>query len=204
MELERRFTDAELRAIRGEDGKATLIGYAAVFDKLSLDLGGFRERIAPGSFTKALETPDDVRALFNHDPNHVLGRNKSGTLKLTQDAVGLRYEIHMPDTQTARDLAASIERGDVSQSSFAFRVKAGGERWGEEEGIIVRTLTDLQLYDVSPVTYPAYPDTSVAKRSMDGWKAQAPTVDSIGQSAEIEARRRRLDLIEKTHKGASK
>lgn len=202
MELERRFFDAELRAQKSEDGKTTLIGYGAVFGKRSLDLGGFKEVIAPGAFTRALEDtpPDDVRALFNHDPNHVLGRSTSGTLKLTQDALGLRYEIVLPDTQTARDLSASIERGDVSQSSFAFRVKAGGEQWAEDaDGTIIRTITDVKLYDVSPVTYPAYPDTSVAKRSMTDWKAKAQDGTPTGPSPEVDTRRRRLDLIEKAN-----
>jgi HK97 family phage prohead protease len=202
-DLERRFFSHELRAQKGEDGAVTLIGYGAVFNSRSLDLGGFKEIIKPGAFSRALkdDPPDDVRALFNHDPNHVLGRSASGTLKLEEDAIGLRYEIKMPDTQIARDLAASIDRGDVSQSSFAFRVRAGGENWGEDaDGTILRSITDVKLFDVSPVTYPAYPDTSVAKRALTDWRAQAHAGDQHGPSADVEVCRRRLNLIEKANK----
>lgn len=173
MEVERRILDAgpiEVRA-SGGDGAATvtLRGYAAKFDVLSENLGGFREQIAPGAFADVLS--DDVRALFNHDPNHVLGRSVANTLRLSQDSVGLYYEVDLPDTQAARDLLVSINRGDVSQSSFAFRVAPNGDKWDEnDEGVIIRTISRFsRLYDVSPVTYPAYPDATVGTRSMKAW-----------------------------------
>lgn len=191
MELERRtFAVAELRAVE-DDGKKKIRGHAAVFNELSEDLGGFREQIAPGAFTEAVKE-DDVRALWNHDPNFVLGRNKSGTLKLTEDEQGLAIEVEPPDTQWARDLLVSIDRGDVSQMSFGFSVKPNGQNWGEDnDGNIVRTLTGLRLYDVSPVTFPAYPSTDVAVRSMGDWKQQQGTpVHSIDRL------RKNLELIE--------
>lgn len=160
----------ELRqAGEGDDGPGTLAGHAALFDSLSLDLGGFREKISPGAFAESLEDGDDVRALFNHDPNIVLGRNVSGTLRLEEDDKGLAYEIDLPDTQAARDLAISVERGDVSQNSFGFMtLEDDWER--DKEGNVTRTLEKVALFDISPVTYPAYPDTDLALRSLDAFR----------------------------------
>ena len=124
MEIERRIhtgTGIEVRRANADSGVTTLRGYAAKFDTLSEPLFGFREKIAPDAFADVLE--NDVRALFNHDPNHVLGRSAAGTLRVQQDEVGLLYEVDLPDTQAARDLVTSIKRGDVSQSSFAFTVE---------------------------------------------------------------------------------
>jgi len=147
----------------GKDGK--IEGHAAVFNQLSVPLGGgwFRERIEPGAFSKTIKS-DDIRALWNHDDNYVLARNKSGTLKLSEDEKGLFVSITPPDTTWARDLCVTIKRKDVDQMSFAFDVL--GETWVKENGENIRTLTEVKLYDVSPVTYPAYPQTDVAVRSM--------------------------------------
>lgn len=200
MELEKRITQAgcELRAKSEEDGGAVIEGYAAVFNSLSEDLGGWFERIQPGSFKDALG--DDVRALFNHDPNLILGRSTSGTLELEEDSKGLKYKIKMPKTRTAADLVESINRGDVSQSSFAFMVRAGGQNWVEEDGKLVRVLTSVRLYDVSPVTYPAYlgTDTSVAKRSLADWKKADQREMQSG--LDIDILKKRLDLRAKTHR----
>ena len=171
MEIEKRTYACEIRASTEESGPAKILGYGAVFNSRSENLGGFREVIAPGAFDSVLE--DDVRALFNHDPNFVLGRSASGTVRLSVDESGLRYEIDPPDTQTIRDLVlAPMARGDISQSSFAFRIARDGDQWDEDEdGVIVRTVTRVQrLYDVSPVTYPAYVDASAATRSLKAWK----------------------------------
>lgn len=155
--------------------KPVIIGHAAVFDQLSEDLGGFREKIAPGAFAEAINR-DDVRALFNHDPNFVLGRNKAGTLRMTEDAVGLRVEIDPPDTQIARDLMVSLKRGDISQMSFGFIVEA--QAWEEgEDGKVTRTIKKAGLFDVSPVTYPAYPQTDVAVRSLEEFKNSKVTAE---------------------------
>lgn len=154
-----------------ENGQRRLIGHAAVFNALSEDLGGFREMIAPGAFADAIGK-DDVRALFNHDPNFVLGRTRSQTLRLSEDERGLAIAIDLPDTQTIRDLVvAPIERGDVSQMSFAFAVRPNGQDWAkDDEGRVVRTLKRVRLFDVSPVTYPAYPQTDVAVRELRTWQ----------------------------------
>lgn len=163
-ELEKEIrVSGELRTVI--EGEATkIVGYAARFNQLSDVLGNFREQIQPGFFD-GIEA-DDVRALFNHDPNYVLGRSTAGTLKLTPDADGLAVEIDPPDTTWARDLMKSIQRGDVSQMSFAFTVAEGGDKWEKVDGNWIRTLVRKgRVFDVSPVTYPAYPQTSAAVRS---------------------------------------
>jgi HK97 family phage prohead protease len=146
-----------------------MVGYAAKFNTRSQNLGGFIETIAPGAFTNSLSQGHDVRALFNHDPNIVLGRNRAGTLRLSQDSTGLRYEVDMPNTTAARDLAESMRRGDISQSSFSFQVDPGGDEWDDDEDVPIRTLRSVRLFDVSPVTYPAYLDTNsgIAQRSLE-------------------------------------
>lgn len=155
----------ELR-IEAEEGKQPFIeGHAAVFDSLSQDIGfmfPFKERINRGAFKESLEK-DDVRALWNHDANYVLGRNKAGTLELSETGKGLKVRIHPPDTQWARDLLESIKRGDVTQMSFGFVVEK--EKWSVEGAQDIRTLEQVKLYDVSPVTFPAYLDTDVGVRS---------------------------------------
>jgi len=149
--------------VRSEDDKPKIKGHAAVFDKLSEDLGGFREKIAPGAFTKTIKK-SDIRALYNHDPNYVLGRNTAGTLVLEEDEKGLAIEIDPPDTSFARDLMVSIGRRDITQMSFAFKtIKDSWENQDKKESI--RTLEEVDLFDVSPVAYPAYPQTDVKVRS---------------------------------------
>lgn len=155
---------AEVRAVEKE-GRAKIVGYAAVFNEPSNPLGGFIEYVAPGAFRRTLKEGADVRALLNHDPNYVLGRNKAGTLKLEEDDKGLRVEIDPPDTTWARDLMESLKRGDINQMSFGFRVRE--DKWEKRDGKTVRTLLDVDLFDVSVVTYPAYPATTVGVRNHD-------------------------------------
>ena len=132
---------------------------------------------------KSLDT-DDIRALFNHDPNYVLGRNKSGTLELREDEQGLLVRIKPPNTQWARDLQVSIERGDINQMSFGFTVEE--DEWRSEDGYDVRELRKVKLYDVSPVTYPAYTATDVGVRAMESYKEYRSKVDGAAK-AEQEA-----------------
>ena len=182
--MERRVFPVEVRVKRDADGKPQIVGHAAVFDSLSEDLGGFREKIAPGAFKRALKEQQDVRALFNHDPNVVLGRTKNGTLRLEEDDDGLLSEIDPPDTQVARDLMVSMERGDVDQMSFGFVTKK--DEWEETEGGDIRTLLDVDLYDVSPVTFPAYPDTDVAVRSHEAWRKDEEPQEKAEKPDELE------------------
>ncbi len=158
----RTLSNAELRAELMDDGPSRIVGYAVVWDSLSEDIGGFRERFQRGAFR--LEEVD-VRALWNHERMFVLGRTTNGTLRLEDDEHGLRVEIYPPDTSWARDAMVSIARGDVSGMSFGFRVPDGGDRWTVEDDVPVRVVERAELIEVSPVTFPAYTATSVAVRS---------------------------------------
>lgn len=161
-EAERRMISepVELR----EDGEQRFFeGYAFKFGAVA-DLGGFTEEIAPGAADEVMQ--DDVRGLFNHEPNLVLGRTKAGTMKMTVDPVGLKYTINFnPKDTDHTNLMEKVKRGDVSQSSFAFRVK--DDKWETKNGKEHRTILKFQrLIDVSPVTYPAYQDATVGMRSL--------------------------------------
>lgn len=203
----------------GEEKRPIVWGYAAKFNTESENLGSerhqFREVIAPGAFDEVLQ--DDVRALFNHDPSMVLARSKggNGTLRLSVDEIGLRYEFEAPDTQLGRDLVTSLRRGDVDQSSFGFIVAEDGQTWeerqdGEGPRFLKRTITKVrQLLDVSPVTYPAYPDATVALRSFRKFQDEqrshedAPeSVDAGGDAPTedhtIDHWQRKIALLDKT------
>lgn len=180
MEIERRDfafeEENELIVESRADGRAAIIGYAAVYNRLSLDLGGFREEILPGAFDKILNRQrgkSDVVALFNHDSNIVLGRTSSGTLELSSDEKGLRYVVTPPVSRA--DVMELIQRRDVRGSSFAFTVDKSGEGFRQgEDGKAVRQIREVSgLYDVGPVLVPAYPATSasVAMRSYEAWLA---------------------------------
>lgn len=147
------------------DGSRSISGYAAIFSSLSEDLGGFREQIQPGAFKQSLVDNPDVLILYGHDQNQILGRVSSGTLAIAEDNIGLRFTCKLPNTSTARDLVALMERGDVSQMSFGFAVANGGDEWNEVNGQIIRTLTRVLLYEVSCVGVPAYSSSSVNLRS---------------------------------------
>jgi HK97 family phage prohead protease len=161
----------ELRASK-EGDKQYLSGYAATFNTMSSPLGYFRERILPGAFDRALKEKQDVRHLINHDVNRVLGRTAAGTTELSADSKGLKFRTLMPDTTYARDLAVSVERGDVNECSFGFMVNHQdrdnpGATWSQipdpddpSQLVALRDLSDVDLEDVSTVTYPAYPKTS--------------------------------------------
>ena len=149
--------------VRGDDGKKRIVGYAAVFNKLSEDLGGFREQIAPGAFDDAVKDGADVRALVDHDTAKPIGRTTNGTLRMEQNTKGLKVGIKPADTTAGRDITESIARGDVTGMSFAFRTLE--DDWHIQDGQEVRTLRKVELFEVSPVTFPAYPDTSLAMRS---------------------------------------
>jgi HK97 family phage prohead protease len=152
----------------------TLDGYAAVFDQWTKLFEGrniiFNERIAPGAFRDSLARNDDIRALFNHDSASLLGRRSSGTLELGEDAKGLRVAIHLPDTQVGRDTLASVKRGDLTGMSFGFYIRKQSEQREEAanggKAIIRTTIEAADLIEVSPVTFPAYPQTELAARSL--------------------------------------
>lgn len=154
----------ETREAEGKSGK-TLRGYAAVFNSLSANLGWYRERLFPGGFAGPLNEKQDVRALQNHDKNLVLARTTNDTLRLRQDNKGLFSEIDLADTSFERDLAIKVERGDINQMSFAFSTR--DYEWTVEDGEYIRNVRSVKrLFDVSPVTYPAYEATSVGLRHL--------------------------------------
>lgn len=212
-----RYFDLDSITVRAGEGEAagnTLEGHAAVFNKRSEDMGGWTEMIDEGFFSDVLN--DDVRALFNHDANLILGRNKAKTLELKEDKTGLYSRIKLPDTSAGRDVKVSVERGDVTQMSFAFRIdRKTGERWtldGVEVGAdvafeamwdkkkhdIVRHLVKAKrLYDVSPVTYPAYPQTDVSARALE-FKDRQTKAEPVSagpapeEGADLELARRRF------------
>jgi HK97 family phage prohead protease len=192
--MERRFSAGAITVERRAEGAPpTLTGYAAVFydegdaatEYLFDQWRGtdYVERIMPGAFDRAMKEGDDVRALFNHNPDNLLGRTAAGTLTLSVDRKGLRYEITPPAGELGRSVVAAIERGDLSGSSFAFLPESQAWREIEQEGrtLIVREIAGVRLFDVGPVTYPAYEgttagrraagDTAEAKRAYDEWRA---------------------------------
>lgn len=164
--IERRYTlvPVELRA-RGE--QRSIGGYAATFNKLSQNLGGFVERVAPTFFNKSRgDGWPDVLARYNHDDNMLLGTTGGGTLRLSVDDTGLLYEVDPPAARD--DIVELVERGDVRKSSFAFRIGADGDDWGmSDQGYPLRTLMSGQLVDVAPVNLPAYMDSSVGMRGIE-------------------------------------
>jgi HK97 family phage prohead protease len=176
-EIERRtFTVRDIETREAEDGAMRLSGYAAVFNDSSVPLP-FSERIAPGAFRKTLSETPDVRLLINHE-GLPLARTKNGTLTLSEDEVGLRFDADLPDTTEARDLWTLIQRGDVDQMSFAFRVIR--QKWSPDR--TERTLTEVSLADgdVSVVTYPAYPTTTVEAR-----EALANAIQAVKEGREV-------------------
>jgi uncharacterized protein len=167
------FTELKPEIRARSDGKRTISGYGAVFYDADDTGTEYRlwedvvERIMPGAFDRAMKE-DDVRSLFNHDSNIVLGRTKSGTLRLSVDAVGLRYEIDAPDTQLVRDqVIAPLERGDVDGSSFMFvpTRTAWIEEAKEGRTLYIRQIEEVELSEVGPVTFPAYESSTSGVRS---------------------------------------
>lgn len=144
-----------------------LMGYAAVFNKRSRDLGGFTESILAGAFQSSLQDADDVVALYDHDTRSVLGRVGSGTLRLEEDQRGLRFEIDLPPTTVGKDLAALVERKDVAGASFAFTVPEGGDKWITDARSVHREVSKVNLHEITVTPFPAYPDTTVAKRHLE-------------------------------------
>lgn len=201
--MERRYTpNATAKIETRADGKPMITGYSAVFYREG-DAGtefalwsDLVERIRPGAFDRAMKEKHDVRGLFNHDPNQILGRTTAGTMRLTVDNVGLRYEIDPPDS--AGGVIEAIKRGDVTGSSFAFNVTK--QTFQERKGApSLRWIEDVDLFDSGPVTYPAYEGTSTGIRSVsdaDEAKAAFSKWQAEQFAAEKEKRARRLRMLE--------
>lgn len=180
--------------IREDDGKKKLVGYAAVFNSRSVDLGGFVEVIRPGAFKRSLAAGADVRALVEHDPGRIIARNKAGNLKIAEDDRGLKVEITPTDTSAGRDAVENVRSGVLDAMSFGFYVQV--EKWDFNQDPNLRELYDVEVDDVSIVAYPAYPKTEIALRSFEEAK-KAAGQELAKVVAETEARNRRLRLLEK-------
>lgn len=179
----------ELRIAESEGGGSVIEGHAAVFDSWSETLGGifpFKEIVRKGAFNESIGK-DDIRALFNHDPNYVLGRNRAGTLELVEDEIGLRVRITPPETSWAKDIQTSIKRGDITQMSIGFIVEE--DKWSTRDGMDVREIRKVQLFDVSPVTFPAYTATDVGVRAMEEYNGYKAEQRSKAEEAERTAER---------------
>lgn len=194
QDRERRVIARPIEVRAEADVPSVLTGYAAVFDSPTEIAGLFREVIKPGAFRSAIGR-DDVRALFNHDPNFVIGRTTSGTLTLSEDETGLRYTVTPPDTAWANDLMVSVRRGDITQSSFAFRVTE--EKWvdsGKRDVLPMREILSVDLFDVSPVAYPAYESTTVSARAQAAAATHIPVAPFDADRRRMGLRRRELAL----------
>jgi len=175
--MERRgFAPSEIRA----DSEGKIAGYAAVFNTWADDGWGGEEMVRAGAFNKTLKEKPDIRALWNHDSSLVLGRTTNDTLTLKEDDHGLAIEITPPDTQWGRDAVASIRRGDVDQMSFGFRVVKDEWTRADKSSKEKRELVELELFEVSPVTFPFYPTTEVGVRdALDKVGVAAETRDAV-------------------------
>lgn len=165
--IEWRFLPLEGAEVRASGEGRKLNGYAAVFGSEATIWGLWREEVAPGAYSKTIQE-NDIRALWNHDTNIVLGRNKAGTLQLVEDEKGLRVEIDPPDNEWGRPVVDAVQRGDVTGMSIAFRV-VKEDWWHLPEGskeLPKRTIKEAKLYEVSPVTFPAFEKTSISARSV--------------------------------------
>lgn len=194
----------ELRQEGDRADSPSIAGQAAIFDALSEDLGGFREVVKPGAFTHTLREHPDVRAFFNHDSSRILGRVKAGTLTVEEDEVGLNFEIDPPAGPTGQDAVEAIRRGDVDQVSFGF-IAINDRLIKLPDGQIVRELLDVDLFEISPVVFPAYPQTSAEVRSSVEKLRNAevaedsptePGKDDQPQTVPLALLQRQLDLIE--------
>lgn len=194
MKREYRFVAADLRA-EEDAGKKFIAGYAAKFNRKSVDLGWFREIVKPGAFSRSLREKADVRMLINHDANMILGRTSSGTLSLREDEVGLKFRCELPDTSYARDLRESISRGDISQCSFGFVIRKWAWTEEDDEGDTLRELMDVDLFDTSAVTFPAYPDTEVGNSRTVEMRANFP--DGLPEDIEAHDNRGSARLTKK-------
>lgn len=181
--LERRYT-AGLVELRATDQRRSIGGYASVFNKLSRNLGGFVEQVAPSAFngSRGRDWPDVV-ARFNHDDNMLLGTTAATTLRLTLDDTGLNYEVTPPESRS--DILELVQRGDVRHSSFAFRTIE--DNWStSDQGYPMRTLTKVELVDVAPVVSPAYPDATAGLRSLaDRFDADLDEVRKMAEDNEL-------------------
>ena len=200
--MEKRLFNIENRFEKREDGKEVVVGYGSIFNSRSENLGGFYEYISPTAISEETIAKSDVRALINHDANLVLARSTTGTLDLSIDEKGLRYEFSIPETSYGKDLAINMKNGNLNQSSFAFTVAV--DEWStDEDGNDIRTITSIdRLYDVSPVTYPAYKmadsDLVVAQRGLAMYKEKQEIKEEENDLVARSLAKLKIELIKRT------
>ena len=184
--------NVELRETE-EDGKPKIFGYGAVYESRSEDLGGFQEIFKRGCFDESINRNDDIRCLYNHDTSKVLGRRKSGTLKVGVNDRGLWIEDALPDTPTASEVRELVGRGDISGMSVGFYIEdaEADQSWDKEGDRWLRTVLKATVVEVSAVAFPAYTDTSVAMRSLNAIKE---TQEQHFSTEQIETEQRMLRL----------
>lgn len=195
-QIERRYITEKAEVRKRPDGKPEVFGYALKWG-VRYDMGWFTESIDRGALTNA--DLSDVRILFNHDPNLILGRTKAGTAEVGIDEVGMWYKAVLPDSPNGHNVREALERGDIDQSSWAFYMRVSqdgnGDRWERINGKDHRTILDVrEVVDASPVTYPANPDTSAAKRSRDAAEQQEPP--ELPADQDIQEGKSELELAE--------
>jgi HK97 family phage prohead protease len=205
-DIELRCYSTELRL--AEPGRI-ITGVAIPYNSRSEDLGGFVEIVAPGALTRTLADPgNNVKLLFSHNHAYVLGSVAAGTLKLTDIDAGLAFQNDPPETTWANDLLVSLRRGDIGQCSFGFHVVK--DSWQRVDDIMVRTLLDIDITELSIVAFPAYPDSSVSVRSKEQFQRAVDTLAAANAAdqktpagAELTTEQklgmmlRRLDLLAK-------
>jgi HK97 family phage prohead protease len=172
--IERRYINSDFEIRAKDDGKKMLRGYALKFG-VPYDMGWFIEEIADGALNEA--DMSDVRILFNHDPNLILGRTTAGTARIAVDKVGLYYEADLPDSPNGENVRVALERGDITQSSWGFELEYDYDNppaeWTKQGERDYRTIRKVKrVFDASPVTFPANPDTTAAKRSLEDYQKQ--------------------------------
>ncbi|BCJ86459.1 HK97 family phage prohead protease [Effusibacillus dendaii] len=196
MKIERReipISDVEVRTTEGQN--TVISGYAARFDKLSVPLWGFREQIRKGAFENSVRN-NNVKALWNHNSDIPLGSTKNGTLKLQEDDQGLRFELELPESNWGQFAAEAIRRGDVEGVSFGFQVKK--DEWDKSDPKnVIRTLVEVDLIEISPTPFPAYPQTSVGVRSLQEVFEENVKIPPETPQRSLEVLKKRIDLAEK-------
>lgn len=191
-----------LRSLENDSGgtDTVITGTAIPYGSSSEEMWGFREIIAQGAFRNALS--GDIRCLWNHDTGKPLGRTSSNTLTLTDTKEGLQYECKLPNNSWGSDACEAISRGDVTGTSFGFRVIE--DDWVYVENQLIRTILEAELFEISPVTFPAYPESSVEARSrelLDEGRRRAGWSDSVREGREpMDLFERRLRLAEAVSK----
>jgi len=202
--MEKRLFNIENRFETKEDGQEVVVGYGSIFNSRSENLGGFYEYISPAAISEETIAKSDVRALINHDQNLILARSTTGTLNLTVDEKGLKYEFDIPETSYGKDLAINMKNGNLNQSSFAFTVASNGDEWStDEDGNDIRTITSIdRLYDVAVVTYPAYSqadsDLVVAQRGLAMYKEKQEIKEEENDLVARSLAKLKIELIKRT------